>query len=322
MPLWNSQTNSYQQSSTPGTLNTAGFYNQPNVPRNSQAAGIQGTDGRAYTGSVQGNELVENRLGNMLNRGDSTFLDNARQRGLQQAARRGLGNSSIAAGASERSAIESAMPIATQDAQTYLQTRMQNQGDLNANLMQERDISNRMLEAEYNRQMTSSQNDQNRADAFQARQMQLQMQREGLAFEGEQQGLSRQQQEYMSRLGYDQALGRGEQGYGFDLGRAEQGFGFDIGRMGYQYDLTDRNAGRDWQRTVARDNNTFGNERYNALLGYELGQFQNNSDFLRGLIASDPSIDPESLSGVYDFMDSIGTRYLGDLFRRYGIGGG
>jgi hypothetical protein len=306
---------------TPGTLNSRGLFYQPNVPRNSQAGGIQGSDGRAYTGNVQGNELVERRLGTMLNRGDSSYLENARMRGLQAAARRGLGNSSIAAGSSERSAIEAAMPIAQADAQTYLQTRMQNQQDLNQNLMQERDIANRMLEAEYNREMSSSQRDQDRADAFHARQLQLQMQRENLAFEGEQQGLSRQQQEMMSRLGFSQQLGLNEQGFGFDLGRMGAQNQYALQQMGYQFDLTDRNAGRDFQRTIYRDNNSFANDRYNAMLGYDLGQMQSNSQFIQALIMSDPSIDPQSLSGMFDFLDSLGQRTIPNIFRRYGIGG-
>lgn len=44
----------------------------------------------------------------------SAYIQNARQRGLEQAATRGGINSSIAAGASERAAIEAAAPLAQQ----------------------------------------------------------------------------------------------------------------------------------------------------------------------------------------------------------------
>ena len=320
------------QGQTPGTLASTGIYTPIRPPAQSQATGIQGSDGRAYTGNVQGTELVENRLGRMLNRGDSSYLQNARQRGLQAAARRGLGNSSIAAGSSERSAMEAAMPIAQADAQTYLQTRMQNQQDLNQNLMQERDTQNRMLEAAANRYAASAGRQSDLAQAQRELEMRMQMQRENLAFEGEQQALNRQHQEMMGRLGFSQQLGLNEQGFGFDLARAQQGYRFDLGRMGaqnqyalqqmgYQFDLTDRNAGRDFQRTIARDNNTIANDRYNAMLGYNLGQLNSNSQFIQALIMSDPSIDPQSLSGMFDFLDSIGNRYLPSIFQRYGIGG-
>lgn len=63
---------------------------------------------------------VEKQMQGLLS-SDSPYLQAARTRGLQFANQRGLLNTSIAAGASEKSAIESALPIAQQDAQ-YLQT--------------------------------------------------------------------------------------------------------------------------------------------------------------------------------------------------------
>lgn len=283
MPLY---TNTYtnQQSTEPaGTLQSNNLYFNPSVPRQSQARGISGTDDRAYTGSVQGNELVSNQLNQLLGK-DSLYMQNARQRGFQQASRRGLGNSSIAAEASQRAAIESGLPIAQADAQTYFQTRAQNQADLNQNLMQERDIANRMLESSRSNQSQLALADMQRQIADADRAMRLQLQRENLAYEGEQRGLDRQQQEMMERLGFD---------------------------------LTDRLSQREWVRTIGRDNNTFSNQRYDALMAYDMSQLNNNSDFLRTLILEDPSIDPNALSGLYDFLDSIGQRYFPDLLSRY-----
>ena len=62
---------------------------------------------------------VENRMEGLLS-SSSPYLEAARTRGLQTANKRGLLNTSMAAGASEKAAIESALPIAQQDAQ-YLQ---------------------------------------------------------------------------------------------------------------------------------------------------------------------------------------------------------
>lgn len=54
---------------------------------------------------------------------DSPYLERARTRGLQFANRRGLANSSIAAGATEGAAIEAALPIATADAEIAARER-------------------------------------------------------------------------------------------------------------------------------------------------------------------------------------------------------
>lgn len=56
---------------------------------------------------------VKGTLESMLAPG-SSYIDNARQRGMELAATRGGINSSIAAGAAERSAIEAAAPLAQQ----------------------------------------------------------------------------------------------------------------------------------------------------------------------------------------------------------------
>lgn len=54
--------------------------------------------------------VVTDNMNNLLS-SDSRYIQNARRRGLEQANSRGMLNSSIAAGASERSAIEAAQPI-------------------------------------------------------------------------------------------------------------------------------------------------------------------------------------------------------------------
>lgn len=64
--------------------------------------------------------LVANQLTGILAK-DSPYLQAARTRGKEYANNRGLLNSSIGAGATERSAIESALPIAQQDAGVYSQ---------------------------------------------------------------------------------------------------------------------------------------------------------------------------------------------------------
>lgn len=60
-----------------------------------------------------GVDTVKGNLESLLAPG-SSYIDNARQRGIEYAATRGGVNSSIAAGAAERSAIEAAAPLAQQ----------------------------------------------------------------------------------------------------------------------------------------------------------------------------------------------------------------
>lgn len=84
-----------------------------------------GSIGLDFMRQVTPNELVENRLAGLLS-GNSRYIQNARQRGAEYAGARGNINSSLAAGASERAAIEAGLPIAESDAGVY---RDANQGN-------------------------------------------------------------------------------------------------------------------------------------------------------------------------------------------------
>lgn len=72
----------------------------------------------SYTANVNQNELMSNQLNDLIS-SNSLYMRNARQRGLEAAASRGLLNSSIASGSSMRSALEAAAPIAAFDASRY-----------------------------------------------------------------------------------------------------------------------------------------------------------------------------------------------------------
>lgn len=63
-----------------------------------------------YADAPDPNQMVQNSLDYFLDP-NSQYIQNARQRGIEYAASRGGLNSSIAAGAAERSAMESAMPL-------------------------------------------------------------------------------------------------------------------------------------------------------------------------------------------------------------------
>lgn len=63
--------------------------------------------------SVDPNQQVQTSLDYFMNP-NSDYIQNARQRGVEYAAQRGGLNSSIAAGASERAAVEAAQPLVSQ----------------------------------------------------------------------------------------------------------------------------------------------------------------------------------------------------------------
>lgn len=69
-----------------------------------------------------GIDTVKGNLESLLS-SDSSYIENARRRGAEMAATRGGINSSIAAGAAERSAIEAAAPLAQQAAALDQQTQ-------------------------------------------------------------------------------------------------------------------------------------------------------------------------------------------------------
>lgn len=68
--------------------------------------------------TVGANELVRNQMNGLMNAGGQ-YLSSARARGVQEGGRRGLLNSSLSGAASEGAAINAALPIASQDANTY-----------------------------------------------------------------------------------------------------------------------------------------------------------------------------------------------------------
>ena len=187
-------TNRRQQTgTTTATGGGQGFVYDQRIGNNPLPTGIQGTANRAYTRTPQSNELVENRLNGLLSQ-NNPYIQNARQRSAEQSNSRGLLNSSIAAGAGERAAIESALPIASQDASAFGAAAGQNQDALNqmaqleSQLASQRDIAGMQTGA----QMSIAELNANSA---------LQRQREQLAYSGEQQGLDRQHQ--LGMVGYN-----------------------------------------------------------------------------------------------------------------------
>ena len=90
------------------------------------SADANAEDAQVTTRTVSPDELVENRINNLLD-SNNPYIQRARTSGLQFANQRGLLNSSIAAQASEEAAIARAGEIAAQDAATYANAALANQ---------------------------------------------------------------------------------------------------------------------------------------------------------------------------------------------------
>lgn len=132
------------------TIAGATNQNSPNTQTNPAQSGMlqPATSSPAPTGTTQtaGGDTVEGRLTSLLEK-DNPYLVGARTRAAQTSNARGLLNTSIAAGAGESAAIESALPIAQQDAQYYQSQGLQaQQGDIQSNLQSEAgDIESRHI---------------------------------------------------------------------------------------------------------------------------------------------------------------------------------
>lgn len=125
--------------------------------------------------AVRDDELVREQLLG-LTRGDSRYIQQARDLARAAASERGLLGSSYAMGAAERAAIDAALPIAAQDAAWYGQTARDNQMTAQEAMLQNVRAAQAMVGQEYDarfradqasrdREFTAGENAANRAHA-------------------------------------------------------------------------------------------------------------------------------------------------------------
>jgi hypothetical protein len=136
-------------------------------------------------------------------------------------------------------------------------------------------------------------------------QLELQRQRENLAFSGEQQGLDRFQQQQLAQFGLGADLTRNQQMFGFDMNRMQT-------QMGLQYQYGEQAAEREFR---------------NSIIGTEFGQRLNlNNAWQQNFMAlyfSDPTVwNPADLQTI----SQIGTTLYGNttdfINRLFGSRGG
>ena len=136
----NGQIDVYEATPTTGTSTGYAASLQGSAPTiegstwQGQDATANSYDAAAYdmnnTDASGRNGVMEDRLTGLLSR-DSEYMQLARARALQQMNARGLSNSSMAVGAAHNAAIQSALPIAQQDAQAFNQVGLSNVGAVN-----------------------------------------------------------------------------------------------------------------------------------------------------------------------------------------------
>lgn len=205
---------------TPATGALPAYANDPSKANlDSLAGAMKGPT--TYTPSEK--SLVSNQLSTLLN-SDSPYLTAARTRAAQLANGRGLLNSSMAAGAGEAAAVESALPIAQQDAATYDTAQRFNADAANNFARDANSFGRQGALAKF--QGVLDVGSQGRQIAAQDRQLGLQ-----LGLQREQLGLQRDQ------LGLDEKFRRDQLNQATAQFKLDQTYTLDRMRVQQQYDL-------------------------------------------------------------------------------------
>ncbi|TFH85275.1 DUF4214 domain-containing protein [Billgrantia azerbaijanica] len=212
---------------------TSSAQGMPDGTQNAQssAALVDSLQGAA-TRQVGENETVQGLLGRILAE-DSPLMQRAANQGTQQAARRGLLNSSMAAGAAQGAMIDRALPIASQDAQTYSRQALANQDATNRFALTNNQFRQNMYAQDDSQSFTAAQSALDRAQ-------QRDLTNAQYNFQGDQANLDRRQQRDMTLLGADIQADRDNRLAGLDA---------DMARL--NADLQEAQAQNDFARTQA-----------------------------------------------------------------------
>lgn len=203
------------------------------VGNGSLPQGFWGSQNRAYVRNTNPNELVSNQLNGLIDP-SNPYIASAMARAREASNARGGLNSSIAAGSAQRAAIDAALPIAQGNAQAFQNTAQQNQQWLNQ----------QQMAMEGNAAQLEAANSSAAAQLEAAKygdNTRLQMQREQLAYGGEQQGLDRAFQDYMASRSYYNNLGLQNNQYSNQLRQSMFNLGGNMlmnnQNFGYNYAL-------------------------------------------------------------------------------------
>lgn len=258
--------------------------------------------------------LVNGLLAQYTSQGNP-LMQQAQQRAMETSNARGQGSGAYAIGEAQRATIDSMLPVAQQDSETL--TRI---GMTNAQQAQEAANAQAQIDAMRNQgtqihQMGSTPQEQMAHE--------LQLQRERLAFEGEQGAMTRAQQEsmglfdlygglYGNQMDYANQRQLGYDRFGFDRALAGDQFGYSRGLRGddflYNSSLARQNADLDMRQSYAN---------YQQGIGRDMAGFYQNI-ILGGMQVPEFMANPEAFFGFAQFatgqVPGTGANFFQNLY--------
>lgn len=235
----------------------------------------------AIIGSVDDDQLVSKQLTGLLS-GKNPYIQLAESKARQQAAGRGLLNTTMAASAGREAAIGAAMPIAQQDANTYSQQQLANQqarnqfGLADKQFEQQKHLTSQEFVNTSQRDQTLFGYDMSKMDKDFANATQrdktlygydMSKQQQAQGWQSGESALDRQQQLTMSDKQFDQQKGllqqeftnttaRDKTLYNYDLGKQQQAQGWQSSESALDRQQQQALADKEFANTTARDKAT------------------------------------------------------------------
>lgn len=303
--------------------NTRQWVESP-TPANATAPGGLTLSGSTYVRNPTGGQTVSGQMTGLLS-GNSDYIRMNERAGQNFAAGRGLMNSTLAAQAGRQAAIQSALPIATADAQMANQAAAQNMDALNemqALEMQRQaataSTANANVGAQYN--MLDSQLEHDRRLDIMREQSRLD--REGAREDRDwRSGESRADRDWRTgESDRDRAFGR--EGWANDRDAAREDRDWRSGEARRDRDLTREGWAND--RDAAREQNRWNRENLSS--EQRAAFFRDMMQMMGGTLFSDPSFwrDPDGASGFLNFFSGQFGGLFDSFFSNRGnaFGGG
>lgn len=255
----------------------------------------------AVAGKVEGDQLVSNQLTGLLS-GKNPYIQLAESKAKQQAAGRGLLNTTMAASAGREAAIGAALPIAQQDANTYSQQQLANQqarnqfGLADKQFEQQKHLTSQEFVNTSQRDQTLFGYDMSKMDKDFANATQrdktlygydMSKQQQAQGWQSGESALDRQQQQKLMQQEFANAAQRDKTLFGYDLSKMDKDAANAAARDKtlYGYDLSKMD--KDAANAAARDK---------ALYGYDLGKQQQ----AQGWQSSESALDRQQQQALAD----------------------
>lgn len=266
-----------------------------------QLSGITRGNMGAFQYTPPTEHLVRGQMG-LLQRENGQYLRQAKQNAMELANARGQANSDYAAGAATRAAIDAALPIAAQDSETLTRIGLTNAS--NAQNMAELDLQRQIASGQGGGNIVYDMTGEQEAQ----RAHELQMQRERLAFEGEQSGLGRGHDYSMGLMGTEADLFGQMMGFNNQRQLGMDQYGYDLGRMGQEFGYNSALArlGADLGLRSDFFNNQWGMQR--DITGQLVGGRMNlyNNIISQGMQVPEYMANPEAFMGFAQFVSGFG----------------